>query len=187
MGHMHHHGVYWLRDSLVQGSKDRPKEGGIVVIGSGLAGVSTAYFLLEKKMGPVILIDDDPHKAASFRNCGHILHGTVESPLALTKLHNSSLAKDIWSFSVDICSDIERTVKDLKIDCEYQKEGYLVVAIDEAEWDEIQESVSCLEQMGFETSLLVSQSWKTWVSAMYVVLGGTEDQPRPIQLSFVIV
>ena len=149
---------YWLEVPTIKGSTDPVKGGGICVIGSGLAGSSTAYFLEKAGLGPVTLIDYQTDTAASFRNCGHILHGTVESMLALSSLHGEDLAKDIWGLSVEICDEVSKTVKDLSLNCEYKQNGYLVIAIDDAELSEIHQSIELLNKHGFENKFIEQKS-----------------------------
>ena len=145
---------YWLDCKATLGSKEKPSDGGICVIGSGLAGASTAYFLEKAGMGPVTILDYQAENAASFRNCGHILHGTVESMKALSSLHGKDIAKDIWGLSVEICDQVKSTVRDLKLDCDYKQDGYLVIAIDDAELEELHESVELLSSNGFENNFV---------------------------------
>lgn len=146
--------TYWLESVPLLGAREKPREGGIAVIGSGLAGASVAYWLTKAGFSDVVIIDDQPLVAATFRNCGHILNGTVESMAALVSLHGHDVAREIWGFSVDICEDVRRTIEDLRLDCEYHRDGYLVIAIDETEEREIHDSIALLKGMGFDSSYL---------------------------------
>ncbi len=143
---------YWMAVPPIGGRAEKPKDGGIAVIGSGLSGASVAYWLLENGMTDITIIDYEHEKAATYRNCGHILYGTVENMLALTALHGEETAKKIWQHSIDICHEVRDTIKRLKLDADYKQEGYLVMAIDQAEDDEIHQSISLLNRMGFESN-----------------------------------
>ena len=103
--------VYWLNTDIIQGSQEEPKEGGIVIVGSGLSGISCAYWLQHYGYKDIVMVDYEATKAASFRNCGHILHGTVESMKALSTLHGSENAAEIWGFSIEICNLLKETIK----------------------------------------------------------------------------
>ncbi len=146
--------TYWLESAPILGRRERPREGGIAVIGSGLAGASIAYWLTKAGFRDVVILDDKPLAAATFRNCGHILNGTVESMAAMVSLHGREVAREIWGFSVDICEDVRRTIEELGLDCEYRRDGYLVIAIDEAEEREIHDSIRLLTEMGFPNSYM---------------------------------
>lgn len=143
---------FWLRETLFEGEKTKPKDGGIVVIGSGLSGVSAAYWLLQNGFEDITVVDFESPKAASFRNCGHILYGAVESMHALSALHGPETAKEIWQFSIDICHEVRDTIARRQLDADYRQDGYLVIAIDETEDNEIKNSIELLRSMGFDSS-----------------------------------
>ncbi len=153
---------YWLTEAALLGENSLPKSGGILIIGSGLSGVSTAYWLQKFGMTDLVIVDEDPERAASFRNCGHILYGTVESMAALKALHGEEVAKQIWQLSIDLCHDVRDTVSELALDCEYKQDGYLVIAIDEAENEEIKQSIKLLNDMGFSSDYVNKDQLTEW-------------------------
>ncbi len=140
---------YWLEVPHLTGTLEKPKDAEILIVGSGLSGVSTAYWLQEKGYSNLLLVDFEAESAASFRNCGHILYGTVESMQALTALHGEDVAKRLWSLSIDICHEVRDTVSRHQLDAEYKQNGYLVIAIEESEDREIRESIALLQGHGF--------------------------------------
>lgn len=143
---------YWLNISLLVGEENPPPEkADIVIIGSGLSGVSAAFFLQEKGFRNILLVDDEPEKSASFRNAGHILYGTVESMKALSEIHGEETAQEIWEFSIELCHEVRATVQRHHIDCDYRQNGYLVIAISETENAECLESIRLLNRMGFSS------------------------------------
>lgn len=145
------HHSYWLDEALITGSKEPVQDGEIVIIGSGIAGVSTAYWLMHFGYRQLTILDFEPAKAASFRNCGHVLYGTVESMKALVALHGESLARDIWQFSIEICHELRDTVLRHNFDVDYRQDGYFVIAIDEVENQEIHDSIELLNRHGFQS------------------------------------
>ena len=81
-------------------------------------------------------------------------------------------AQEIWKFSIDLCQQVNETVKKLNLKCEYKREGYLVIAIDEVEANEIEKSVALLKEMGFYNELwdknkLQKNGFKNVVAARY--------------------
>lgn len=146
---------YWLEVPMLEGAKTGlPDKTGVVVIGSGLAGASAGYFLMKNGFDDVTVIDHQPHDSASYRNAGHILFGTVESMKALREIHGEEKAKKVWSFSIEICNQIETTIKELGIQADYRRDGYLVLSISEVEEQECRDSVALLNQMGFQSDFL---------------------------------
>ena len=109
---------YWMTVPPIGGQLTPPRDGGIAIIGSGLAGASAAYWLLERGFEDITILDFEQEKAATYRNCGHILYGTVESMMALTALHGEETAREIWGYSIDICHEVRDTVERLKLDAD---------------------------------------------------------------------
>lgn len=146
---------YWLETPLITGDSSSADlaDSDIIIIGSGLAGVSTAFWLMKLGAENVAIVDHLPEVAASFRNCGHLLPGTVESLSALTKLKGLAVAKDIWHYSVEACELVTETASALGIDCELRRQGYLTIALAESQRAEIEESVALLNQIGYPNEI----------------------------------
>jgi glycine/D-amino acid oxidase-like deaminating enzyme len=143
---------YWLEVPLLKGDTTQPpSQASIVIVGSGFAGASLGYFLQKQGFDDIVIVDDNPEKAASFRNCGHILYGTVESMKAFTEIHGLEKATQLWSYSIEICDLIGKTVSELGASVDYRRDGYLVVAVSEAEDRECRESVRLLNEAGFQS------------------------------------
>ena len=141
---------------LEKGSSGFPESGGILIIGGGLSGVSCGYWLQQFGMPEIKIADFNPSQAASYRNCGHILYGCVESYEALTEFHGRKLAEEIQQFSVDACHLVKETVAKISsyASCEYEQSGYHVLAISEAEMHEVEKSAKALNQLGYENKIL---------------------------------
>jgi len=147
---------YWLEEPVIKGSTvssidTLPEKCGIVIIGSGLSGASVGYFLQRQGFEDLTIIDYKPEEAATFRNCGHILYGTVESMKAFSEIHGLEKAKELWSFSIEICHMVRETIERLGIQADYKQEGYLVTSIDESEDRECRESTQLLNKIGFQS------------------------------------
>lgn len=143
---------YWLETALIQGKQTTPEHDkeSICVIGSGVTGVSCAYYLLKEGFH-VTLVDHEPNRAASFRNASHVLYGTVESYQALSAFHGRQTAKDLWSLSIDVCHRVRNLVNEHDLDVDYKQDGYLVMAVDDVENSEVRESIRLLNEDGFQS------------------------------------
>jgi glycine/D-amino acid oxidase-like deaminating enzyme len=142
---------YWLEVPVVKGAAEIPAEAGIVIIGSGLSGVSTGYFLQKQGFENIHIVDYKPEQAATFRNCGHILYGTVESMTAFSAIHGADKARELWGLSINFCNQVGETVRELGLKADYRQDGYLVIAVNESEDRECQESVKLLNSMDFQS------------------------------------
>jgi glycine/D-amino acid oxidase-like deaminating enzyme len=105
-----------------------------------------------------MMVDYAPEESASYRNCGHILYGTVESMKAMTEIHGEKKARELWGFSIEICDSVEATARELAIDMDYRRDGYLVISIDETEDRECRESVELLRRNGFQSDYVDADS-----------------------------
>ncbi len=143
---------YWLETPLLTGETSGIAESqGIVVIGSGLSGASCGYWLQKKGFDDVTVIDFDPESSATYRNCGHILYGTVESMKAFSEIHGAEKARELWGYSIEVCHSVRETIRRHDMTVDYKQDGYLVIAIEESEDRECQESVKILNDAGFES------------------------------------
>lgn len=145
---------YWLEVPLLKGDGAIPDSAGIVIIGSGLTGVSAGYFLQKQGFEDITIVDYKPEQSASYRNCGHILNGTVESMKAFSEIHGKAKAHELWRFSVGLCDQVQETMSALNLEADYKRDGYLVIAVSEAEERECKESVELLNSMDFQTEFI---------------------------------
>lgn len=152
---------FWLKEKPIVGTSEAPKPAEIAILGSGISGVSTAYWLLKKGFKDIVLIDSDPTLAATFRNCGHILHGTVESIHALCQLKGIEEATKIWTYSVIACDLLADTIGSLGLDCDYDKSGYLVVSMDQQEELENDLSTKLLRKIGYDSEIYDTRKLNT--------------------------
>jgi glycine/D-amino acid oxidase-like deaminating enzyme len=148
--------TYWLNTPLLMGDIGVPNSGGVLIIGGGLSGVSCAYWLDKLGMGDITIVDYAPEQAASYRNCGHILYGCVESFEALKEFHGEKLAAEVQHFSVEVCHEVRNTINEISTpkECEYLQSGYHVISVSEAEQKEIESSAKALNDLGYKNDLL---------------------------------
>lgn len=152
---------YWLEVPVIKGETSGiPAQTGIVIIGSGLSGVSAGYWLQKKGFDDITIVDYRTEDSATYRNCGHILYGTVESMKAFTEIHGKEKAQELWGFSVEICNLVGQTMRDLNLQADYRQDGYLVISINEAEEKECLESVKLLNDAGYESSFVTAAEIK---------------------------
>ena len=123
----------------------------IAVIGGGLVGVATAYYL--KKLGcdrVVILEKEFIGYGASGRNAGFILSGLAEPYSRLVVGMGAQSAKEITRATLENHRLIASAVTEKGIDCGYRKCGSYHLAVGEVEKRELEESVNLMLVDGFE-------------------------------------
>ncbi|XP_065198686.1 uncharacterized protein LOC135830346 [Sycon ciliatum] len=140
--------TYWEDTTkLVTAPLKRPKDGGILVIGSGLAGVSVAYHLQRTGVfDQVSIVDCGTKNASYFRNAGHILLGTGESYKAMTSVHGEDITNKVMIMSKSFIREIEKTVKEHNITDAFNRSLYYRIALDDVEAKELYDSVMMQSQ-----------------------------------------
>lgn len=124
----------------------------VAVIGGGIAGVATAYFLAGAGARVVLLEARGVAEGASGRNAGFLLAGVAENFVAASRRYGDGRALRIWMLT----KRTQRLVRDLVaehgIDCDLRWNGSDQIAGDDEEWAEIAESARRLAAKGVGVS-----------------------------------
>lgn len=124
----------------------------IVIIGAGLAGLSTAYWLKKKDPGLNLVVLDKGAlgDGASGRNAGFITCGSTEHFSRMTSAYGQDKASAIWKFTEDnhklLVEELGRERLEKK--CEYRQLGSWTLASTEHEVATIKETVAALKSHG---------------------------------------
>lgn len=135
-----------------------PKQSDVVIIGGGITGLSTAYWLQQAGIRFVVLDKKAIGSGASSRNAGLLLAGTAEHFARLVAAVSLPEAKILWDFSIKNNTLLEEFIRIHKIDCDFRKEGSLAIASSESEANEIRESVKLLRENGYGSEWLTRKS-----------------------------
>lgn len=151
--------TYWYDTAGAgpESSKSKPEDGGILIVGSGLAGVSTAYFLLEQGFDEITIVDCGTENASYFRNAGHILHGNSESYKANISIYGHEKAKQLFKMSEQFIEQYHETIEKLNLDVDLHRGDYFFIGDSENEQSQLVESVELMEKDGFTSSYMASK------------------------------
>ncbi|MEO8632034.1 MAG: FAD-binding oxidoreductase [Chloroflexota bacterium] len=135
----------------------RPLEGDVTadvaVVGAGIAGIATAYFLASAGASVVVLDARGVADAASGRNAGFLLAGVAENFVAASRRYGEANALRIWRFTKRTQALARALVVEHRIACELRWNGSDQIAGDEDEWREIQDSARRLSSEGVAVTL----------------------------------
>ena len=148
---------YWqdtTRLEQLQSREKLPRQSDVVIIGGGITGLSTAYWLQQAGIRFVVLDKNTIGFGASSRNAGLLLAGTAEHFARLVAAVSLPEAKILWDFSIKNNTLLEDFIRTHKIDCDFRKEGSLGIASSESEANEIRESVKLLQESGYGSEWL---------------------------------
>lgn len=130
----------------------RPQEAAYVVVGGGIFGLSTAYWLAKAGCRPVLLEAGSIASRASGRNAGFLITGTAESYVAAARLFGEETARWWWERSRDNRELLRSELLDSgRIDCELLTEGSWVASLaGTGQEEELKESCEALRPLGFD-------------------------------------
>ena len=120
----------------------------VAVVGAGIAGIATAYFLASEGAKVVVLEARRVAEAASGRNAGFLLAGVAENFVAASRRYGERNALRIWRFTKRTQALVRSLVEEHSIDCALRWNGSDQIAGDDEEWREIRESAEQLSSEG---------------------------------------
>ena len=125
----------------------------VAVVGAGIAGVATAYFLAAGGASVVVLEARGVAEAASGRNAGFLLAGVAENFVAASRRYGERRALRIWRFTQRTQALVRSLVDEHGIDCALRWNGSDQIAGDDEEWREIEASARPLASEGVRVSV----------------------------------
>src|SRR3954466_11858759 len=120
----------------------------VAIVGGGIAGIATAYFLAAAGVKPIVLEARGVAEAASGRNAGFLLAGVAENFVAASRRYGARNALRIWQLTKRTQSLVRTVVAEHEIECELRWNGSDQIAGDDAEWTEVAESARLLAAHG---------------------------------------
>ena len=125
----------------------------VAIVGGGLAGIATAYFLAKAGGKPLVLEARGVAEAASGRNAGFLLAGVAENFVTASRRYGPATALRIWRLTQHTQSLVRSLVAEHGIDCELRWNGSDQIPGDDEEWTEIRESARLLVAQGVRVTV----------------------------------
>src|SRR5687768_5883220 len=132
---------------------DRDEGGDVVVVGAGIAGLTTAYLLTRAGQKVVVLDDGQVAGGETSRTTAHLVNALDDRFYVLEGLHGemgARLAAQSHTAAVDL---IERIVGELGVKCDFERlDGYLF-SHDEASRENIEREHAAARRAGLEVEV----------------------------------
>jgi glycine/D-amino acid oxidase-like deaminating enzyme len=141
----------WLRPILVE---DLPASAEVAVVGGGIVGAFTAYWLARAGAKPVLIEAGRAPNGATGRNGGLVVPGAAEGyPGAIARLGHDA-ARAVVQLSVEGLALLREVIQAEDIACDYRTPGHLNLALSDEEHAEQAEAVALLRRDTFSAELL---------------------------------
>ena len=143
-------------------SLDRDRSADVAIVGAGIAGVATAFFLAKSGVRVIVLEARRVAEAASGRNAGFLLAGVAENFVAASRRYGETNAWRIWNVTKRTQHLVRSLTAEHAIDCELRWNGSDQIAGDDDEWHEIAESAGKLAAHGVDATIDASRRSATY-------------------------
>lgn len=126
----------------------------VAVVGGGLLGAATAYWLARAGARPTLIEREALAWGATGRNGGFVVAGTAEGyPGAIARVGRET-ARAVWQLTVDNRGLLRRVLDEEGIACDYRERGRLGLALGEEQRAALARGVALLRDDGFRDELL---------------------------------
>lgn len=130
----------------------------VVVIGAGITGLMTAYFLC--KAGKKVVLLEKGHVAhgESIYTTSFLMYAADASLRDLHGAFGDQGAKLAWESGKHIIDKIEKIVREEGIECDFRRSSAVISAPDTAGWNELEKEYELAMELGFPVLLSTEET-----------------------------
>ena len=142
------------KDEIILNPLEKGKETEICIIGGGLFGLTTAYYLTQQGKKVIVLEKGEIGEKVSGNTTGKITsqHGLFYEHLIND--YGKEYAKKYLEANEEAIENIKEIIKEEQIECEFCKQNAYVYATQEDEVIEIQKEVEAVKELGKEAEFV---------------------------------
>ncbi|MEG0274218.1 MAG: FAD-dependent oxidoreductase [Longicatena sp.] len=155
---------YWIQNGTGKAYPSLQKDinVNIVIIGAGLTGLSTAYYLSKREKDMIVVEADTICYGASGRNTGKLTaqHGPIYKDLM--KNYDLMIAKQYYHANVEAIRSMESIIKEHDISCGFNRRDTMLYTRDSTMVSELQEEYQAYLDIGIDCKYVenVGDSYK---------------------------
>jgi gamma-glutamylputrescine oxidase len=168
---------FWLNNlgqSPWLGQAELPAVSDVVVIGGGLTGASTAYWL--SRLGASVTLLDRSHLAsgATGRNGGHIVFGPNQNFATSVNAIGLEQSLDLWDFTKTSVKLMDQLVQDHGIDCDLHHTPWVTLALTTEQAASLEASYELMVPYGLATDFWQGEELRNHIHSGCFVAGLVE-------------
>lgn len=154
--------VYWyLEKREILPALSRSLQAEVVIVGGGMAGLVTAYHARKRGLSVVVLEKSFCGGGATGKSSGFITPDSEWEFSHLFKTHGLETAKKLWGFAVSGCDEIRRLIRTHQIECDYQDQDSLVVALSKRDYRGLVQEHQSQQQAGYKSVTYTKEELST--------------------------
>jgi gamma-glutamylputrescine oxidase len=139
-------------------SENLPTGAAVAVVGGGILGAATCYWLSRSGISTVLLERDTLAHGATGRNGGFVSIGPAEGFLRTVKRQGPEIAQSVLQMTIENQQSLQSILLEEGIHCDYRTAGSIHIAMHENEWNDFAHDTHALQQVGITMEMLEHQS-----------------------------
>jgi glycine/D-amino acid oxidase-like deaminating enzyme/nitrite reductase/ring-hydroxylating ferredoxin subunit len=127
----------------------------VCIIGAGIAGLTTAYCLLQAGLKVVVIDDGQIGSGETGRTTAHLSNALDDHYCNIIKVHGLDKARLAAQSHADAINFIEQLIKQENIDCDFIRlDGYLFTSAENPEHELLNQELAAASAVGLRVELL---------------------------------
>jgi gamma-glutamylputrescine oxidase len=150
---------YWQATTeRVALSENLPAGADVAIVGGGILGAATCYWLSRSGISTVLLERDALAYGATGRNGGFVSTGPAEGFFRTIKRQGPEIAQSVLQMTIENQQSLHNILQEEGINCDYRTTGNIHIALHESEWNDLVQDSHALQQVGITMEMLEHQS-----------------------------
>jgi gamma-glutamylputrescine oxidase len=134
----------------------------VLVVGGGMAGISSALQLRRAGFDVALIERDEVGGPATGASSGVLYYGSGTNLVPANGLFGEERANRLWKETAGVINEIVKTAKEGEIDCGIRSCGSIMVAKNEGEVAEIEKEYNAIKKLGLPGRLLSHDDVKAY-------------------------
>lgn len=155
----------------------------VIVVGSGIAGMTSAHFLQEAGYKVIVLEENTICSGATGQSTGVLWYGSGLNLVPTIEKFGEEKANKLWKETDETIDEMKKLIEKNDIGCELRNPGAICAARNSQEDDLLKNEYNAMKKIGLPAKLLDAAEMKGYYLASAFTSGLMEDcsQIRPLK------